>query len=247
MHEILSDVGLFIKERGGTAQEVIILKFSHYYNRDKKDWNDAPTLIEATKKALDETVKDYLFIKAPTDRLTNLSLNQIAPVSGDGKSPSCRIIAVFDEMTATAEDHRRGFYSYANLGDGAADLVVFDEYSDTNKINDMINGQMGQYENISNHAGDLFLLSWTLTPDGTEEFFGSAPVERLAGQANPTLMPEMLQQVERGNLKEGILPNVLYVDFADTFVTDVAVSLNTYLKMIPKLEKSNASMEKVYV
>lgn len=235
MDDILSDVADFI-ETYKDAQEVIILKFSHYYNRDTDSWDDSASIIESVKSSLDKYVKDYLFINTTDDRLAELALDTIAPSRSKNPSgttsqnPLSKIIAVFDEMTATSDDNDKGFYSYQDLSTGkAANLVVFDEFSNTNKIDNMISDQVAKFENTDNHKCDLFLLSWTLTPDWGDEAASITSVATLAKEADATLMPELLYLWQTGKISEGMLPNILYVDYADTFATDVAVTLNTYL------------------
>jgi hypothetical protein len=66
----------------------------------------------------------------------------------------------------------------------------------------------------------LFLLSWTLTGDG------STAISALAGQANPYLACEMTALPIPN--RYGRIPNLLYVDFVESaLATDVAVYLNT--------------------
>src|SRR5262249_30664900 len=56
-------------------------------------------------------------------------------------------------------------HDYEDDGGAPANLTVFDSYSSTNSLNAMIINQFAKMEDVANHGGDLFLLSWTLTQD----------------------------------------------------------------------------------
>ncbi|MFM9949800.1 MAG: hypothetical protein ACKV1O_17825 [Saprospiraceae bacterium] len=119
------------------------------------------------------------------------------------------------------------------------DLVVYDNYSNTHDIEVMTRsgtpddanhpGQPYLYLNASNHLADLFLLSWTLTQQIEDTIAGTPTIHNLAKQANCCLGSYIQKFIQDGNITQSNLPQIIYVDFCDNFVTDICNFINAFL------------------
>jgi hypothetical protein len=188
----------------------------------------------------------YVFHNTSGTRLADLPLSSCA-----GKA-----IIVFDISELHGVSLTSGIYTYLDLLEKTGDddhpvinthtkqdahLVVFDRYSNTNDISLMISktapadltnptnpGQEWQLMQTDYHNGDLFLLSWTLTlsdSDSLNPF--TYDILELSQEATGRLAHEMVSMYSNHKLTGPLFPNVLYVDAADGFATDVAVWLNS--------------------
>jgi len=244
--------------------EVIILKFSHYYEQIEvnngtddtiQDDGNHNSIFDPLKKDLIESLVQtfnlpdggsWLYRKPRNEsrRLVDIPLSSI----NNGQS---KIIAVFDDVDIdrldVTDDAKALTYSYADYyhDNGSVpssanyDMIVFDRYSNTDRLSVMVDdgspsdaqhpGQLYQYLQNSNHHADLYLLSWTLTQQLGDQITGSPSIADLAGQANLCLGQYLQQLIQQGHISNNFLPNILYVDFCDNFVTDAAVYINNYL------------------
>lgn len=225
--DILTDVKNFLNDH----QEVVILKFSHYDfpngNSDKKDLeNQVATALNGL----------LLSPANKTGRIAAMTLSQILGNSGKGVA-----IPVFEPYSSTdgSADYS-GLYTYADFDPShnnatAADLVVYDSYADDDSLNDMRKDQLDKLHSSSNHGGDLFLFSWTLTQqiyEGGNLHFDqlTSAIADFAVLANSTCTQVLSDQQQTLKITQSKLPNVVYVDFCDDFVTDICVWLNFCMK-----------------
>ncbi|HVZ37761.1 MAG TPA: hypothetical protein VHI13_00645 [Candidatus Kapabacteria bacterium] len=203
------------------ARELVILKFSHYLDRN----NDIMGFTEAQMNTLIQQVKNtlgsYLFVNNTGQRLADIPFSSLIATSGT-------VFAVFDLLPPACRT--TGIYSYADYCPDKpsmnADLVVYDCYADSNDLDEMISDQFEKLENGLNHGGDLFLLSWTLTLSNAQSALGTACINELATEANTALVPNITTWYEAGNISEAIIPNIIYVDFADGWTAATCVELN---------------------
>lgn len=220
--DILADVATFV----AAHKEVVFLKFSHYDN------------IDATKKTqlegiVHDTLSDYLLTSTGGSRISAMEIQDI--VTGD----TGVVIPLFDAL----ESHDpgisyTGLYSYKDYDPSkdnatAADMVVFDSYADDDSFTDMVSDQLDKLHDSDNHGGDLFLLSWTLTQQFWEwdEGFGTADqvdtsILDFANLANHGAQQTLSSQQQKQKITKSTLPNIVYVDFCDNFVTDICIWLN---------------------
>jgi hypothetical protein len=282
LSEVMTDVLSFLNECG--SNEVIILKFSHYFQVthqggiDNTLWDDghhdsvftpikqhlvdyvAETLTPSTKG---NTTKWLFETKSATKRITDYTPNEITqnPITTPSAPVTyqARVIAVFDKIpTLTAPSTAtpnfvtmpQGTYYYAdmvvdsskspndievkvapNLPTG--DFVVYDCYSNTNDYKTMCKGQLTKFNTSSYHSGDFYLMSWTLTLQNLGHVFDK--IADLAETANNNLKGVVDEMIRTNqiycNVSENsyMIPNIVYVDYVDTFVTDVCIEINEWL------------------
>lgn len=274
MSSVFSEILSFLAE--GNNKEVIILKFSHYYEQVEVNNGIDNTIVDdgthddifnPLKKDLIEYLVQtfdlpnggsWLYRKPTSEsrRLVDIPLSSIT--GGQAK-----IIAVFDDVDidglfstagitdqntlALYNDAKALTYYYKDYYQNGAtpptvsnyDFVVYDRYTNTDQLSTMVSattpsdashpGQVYQYLQSANHNADLYLLSWTLTQQLADQIAGSPSIQTLAGQANSCLGQNLQTLIQQGHVTSSYLPNLVYVDFCDNFVTDACVFINAML------------------
>lgn len=220
---VLSDAASF----AAAHRELVILKFSHYYVRATKQTFNADQM-----RALSQQVYNALgsALYVTTNPLGTIALSTFIAQKGV-------ILPVFADFTDSLKNSFPGLYSYSDYPPAAgvhADLTVYDNYSDTNNLNRMVDGQIGQLVDQANHGGDMFLLSWTLTQSQEQAIacgaqVGVTSILDLADTADTALWPQMVATMGTGRINQQTVPNLVYIDSMLGFATDVAVWFNQNL------------------
>jgi len=241
LSDILKGVKSFLQAH---TSETVILKFSHFLSfltQGTAYFYDSVMLSTSTKQSQINQLITYIGQYLPSSLMfTNSSAQRLADVplsSCAGKAIIVLDIADLSEVTFSAPIYSYLDYNPSSPNKNSADLVVFDKYSNTNDINVMISktvptdpdhpGQEYQLMNASCHGGDLFLLSWTLTLKGLQVVNPAGyDILQLSQLANGILANEMTSMKTNNLLTAVDFPNVIYVDAADGFATDVCVWIN---------------------
>lgn len=209
--EVLKDIHDFAKKG---YQELVILKFSHFDNIDNDRYRK---LIDQISTSLGK----WLVKSKPAghQRLADVTLREYV-----ANGPA--ILVVVDGNYAI-DVKKPGFWVYRDWQSGTpadGDLTVFDQYSKTVSFDKMKNDQLrkfatfdGRMQNDPSVPCDLFLLSWTLTPDTAVWFAATAANRRLGEYMRRTTIPNDHRR----------MINLLYVDYVEfARVTDVAILQN---------------------
>ncbi|MEL7115079.1 MAG: hypothetical protein AAGP08_05720 [Pseudomonadota bacterium] len=223
LSDYLGQVAAFMQGSG----ELVILKFSHYFDRDAGSgfsYSDFQALVNSVRA----TLSDYMYTTPGAPGA--LSAQTLNAYIGDGTG---KVLCVFDSLPADLLDPTRGLFSYADFP-GSGDLVVFDEYADQHKLSKMETDQKTKLADTGNHQGNLFLLSWTLTQSDTYAAecavgIDSHSILNLAATANDALQSTMADWVSDGTITPATIPNLIYVDANASFSLDTALYLNTQL------------------
>lgn len=216
---VLDDVNAYL--RGG-GRDLVILKFSHYYDRGTGGgFSDAQMtrLLDQVTSALQPVLYSQ---PVPAGGLANVTVGEFLANGGT-------VLAVFDGLSDTLKARYTGVYSYADKG-GTGDLVVYDNYANTNDLGGMVTDQLDKLDDPANHGDNLFLLSWTLTQSTTQAVgcvVGAEPsILDLAQEAGAALWPTLVGAYQQGKITSAQLPNLVYVDNLQGTMTDFAVWLN---------------------
>ncbi|WP_196891966.1 phosphatidylinositol-specific phospholipase C domain-containing protein [Aureivirga marina] len=198
---VLNDIKKFMDEG---REEVAILKFSHFKNLNGD-------LYQQLTSKIQQTLGTYLFKNDTGKRLGELTMNEFTVNGG-------KLVVVVDE-SYPVDFPSENIYVYRDWTSSDlqnADLIVFDEYSNTTSYEDMKNDQLNKLNNFTGYTPngtkiDMFLLSWTLTPVTGVVFF--------ATEANKNLGSEALNFPK--------IPNILYLDYIEgARPVDAAIYLN---------------------
>ena len=233
---VLNDVKTFISN-AGSGSEAVILKFSHTHSTaDTADYRAA--IIAQVKAKFGSTLFSFR---------TSNSLGKVKLSDVKGK-----VIAVFDSEFGNRRVAADGIIPYVDVPDPPNEIesivlpnitlpaaIVYDHYSKTTNLDDMVNDQFGKlgllsggpnsngtcpYDGPHKGAGRggygnsyLFLLSWTLTGG-----FGKLDIEDLAAKANPS-MTVAIDNIRKCKLRR---PNIVYYDFVDETYNKAIIAIN---------------------
>ncbi|HEV7570218.1 MAG TPA: hypothetical protein VGQ21_01860 [Thermoanaerobaculia bacterium] len=250
LQTVLNDVKQFAAQG---HRELVILKFSHFKYVDNDHYRRFVAQIE-------NTIGDWLVKKnriPQNKRLAEITLNEYVKPPLPPSSPGPAILVVI-EMNLAIDYRRDGIWVYREWQEADnGDLCVFDRYSNTEDFAKMRKDQFvdkfADYDGMMKNGKlpcDLFLLSWTLTPQTVQEVavapifpglpFGNKSVRLeitpwlLARRSNPQLGHD----IHLGGPKPALPPpdipnghdkiiNLLFVDYVESSrVTDVALFLN---------------------
>lgn len=219
--DVLNDVKSYLEN----GRDLVILKFSHYFDRDGGGGfsdQQMKTLLEQVTKAL----QPWLYIgSVPSGGLQSVKVNDYIGTGG-------KVLAVFDKLSDPLKSQFSGVYSYADKG-SLGDLVVYDEYADSNDLDTMISDQLSKLANAANHGDNLFLLSWTLTQSTAQAIacatLAAPSILDLAQQADVALWPALVSAYQRGMISSTRMVNLIYADNIQGTQTDFAIWLNQQL------------------
>lgn len=223
--DILNQVAKFVSQNN----ELVILKISH------EDLGLAVESIPGGPLAAENTIYTHLvetvnailqpyYVKNITTPIANLKLNSL--ISANAQHGV--VLPVFSGIPSRVAKKYKGMgiYTYGDYGSDKktkANMIVYDVYTGTTDLQNMISDQFGKLTTSADHPQNgLFLLSWTLTYVN--------PVLKGAWQANQALWPNIVSEQPKMKTSAGTFtPNILYIDACEGFVTDVAAWLNGVL------------------
>jgi hypothetical protein len=209
---VLDNVKTYLQ--GG--RDLVILKFSHYYDRDQGivgRWGFTDDQMKRLLKEVTDALQPFLYDReVHVGGLQSVTVNEYI-----GKG--AKVLAVFDKLKEDIQRQYKGAYSYADKGSAgaeAADLVVYDSWTNTPDLERMVGDQLGKLADVRNHGSNLFLLSWILSQSDAQAvgcFTGLAPsVLDLARDANGALWSRLVEAYEDGKITASLMPNLLYTD-----------------------------------
>jgi hypothetical protein len=221
IESVLGQVSDFLNQPG-CEQEIVILKFSGYRNYDAFLPSHSGFSNDQFRALLDQ-VAARLANQLYTDANPNINLAELTPaqiVAGSG-----RVITVFDyPMPLELYKSTTGVFQYADYNTegyrSGVNLIVFDQYSDTDHLNWMQASQLGKFINFPAYQNAqnmimLFLASWTLTLQRTDNVNPFAKcISDLAACANATLCEQISAWQAAGYAVTGAtVPNIIYHDY----------------------------------
>lgn len=219
MADVLSDVVDYL----ASGRDLVILKFSHYLDRDSK----TEGFTEAQMQELIGQVTTGLHLlmhrgDVPSEGLQSATVQDF--IGGGGT-----VLTVFDDLPSSLHDPSAGIYTYADSG-SAGDLVVYDSYADSNSLSEMEADQLGKLDDPSNHGANLFLLSWTLTQSDVQATTCATQVVDsildLAQQADAAMWPALVSAYQEGKITASLMANLIYADNMQGTQADFAIWLN---------------------
>lgn len=192
---VLDETVNFLKRN---PSETAVLKVSHI--RDFKGHDPVDT-----KRRINELLGWYeksLVTKTANDA-SNLAQMPLEKLRG-------KMVLVFDYPDWIDPAVGRWRYQDGSAPSNAANLTVYDIYSDTDSYAKMHDDQLDKWTKYGGVGkGYLFLLSWTLTSNNPPF---SDPIDSLAYGANLALPQVLANGIQQRKLAK---PNVVYIDYVD--------------------------------
>lgn len=208
--ELLGDLRAFLDAN----PELVFLELGAFCGTS----NDDPDLLELVST----TLGDRLYREPEGEQRPLVEQPLAELMSPDGITG--RVIVTYEGLANTAELRREGRFSREHL-------PVDGHWSNVTDVDLLRADQVGRFEAFDPSGETLFELSWTLTQDQDLAVSCIGPAEQatsireLAEQANPELAPTLDALIESGEIRPGRIPNVISLDFVDTFVTDECLRL----------------------
>lgn len=188
MDEIVSDINRYTQQYNG----LVIVNLSHSMRFDSM----------GKSRDLSDEEWDQLFnvlkgLKARLCRPQETDFTQCTLGDLIGHGPAVLIIC--EEKNEISEPYRNeGFYTDKSFN-------VFNSYSNTNKLKEMIDDQLRKMEQYAPKY--YFLLSWTLTESVADAINITTSIRKMAEEANQYL-EENVYKAAKGTA----YPNILYTD-----------------------------------
>ncbi len=216
LQSVLDSVSRFLT----VYRELIVLKISNFEDFTPSSYDELLAQIQSTL--------DQWLYRGPLSgrRLADVPLREFIPTRG------CVLVVVDGNYPVARPSEGIWVYRDRASDDVASgDLRVMDQYANTTSYDDMKSDQIGKYIAYDGLCAptipcDLFLLSWTLTPDISNTIGNWGPdVYDLARTANPPL-GSVAEEIQLPN-PHGMRVNVVYVDYFEyAHATDVCILLN---------------------
>ncbi len=193
--------------------ELVIYFFTHFCDTGYND-SELISLIQST-------FGDRLYTESsPSSSLfMNLPLRDIVDIN----AAKGKVLILFEDAPNDAALKEQGIFSYAHLG-------LVGSYSNSYDLEYMKNDQAQKFNNFDENSNNIFEMSWTMTLDATLSVAcalnQSQSIEFYATGANNDLIPSMNDWISNGTIRSGKIPNIIWVDFADTFVADACFRIN---------------------
>ena len=96
-------------------------------------------------------------------------------------------------------------------------IVVFDQYANSDNLDKMIADQKTKFENWQPQANRSFLLSWTLTMGISDQINGSPCISQLANEADQALAANLDTWIADKTITATKKPNFLLVDYLASY------------------------------
>ena len=224
----LSDVATFLGQTKGT-HELIVLKFSHF-GEIGLDSEHIWKYSDLTDTAYDNIVGmvanklgPYLFKSSDS----TINLNQLTMQTLSGASNT--VLAVFDlgtqgsnDFPSSKVDTANGIFGYQDYMTNppagiTPNIVVFDQYANSDNLDKMIADQKTKFENWQPQANRSFLLSWTLTMGISDQINGSPCISQLANEADQALAANLDTWIADKTITATKKPNFLLLDYLASY------------------------------
>lgn len=213
--DLLSNIFTQTNNYLNTHAELVIMRFSHFCKTSYTDTNFM-NLLTGTfgEKIYKETVISTIpFIQQ--------DLKNIIPVT---KSTG-KVMLVFDEdVSNSAENKANGLFS-------GSILPTQGSWTNSHNFGDLKRRQLENFSNYNNDGNSLFSFSWQVTQDELMAINcvinSNAPsIQTNATIANNALSSTIDTLIMNTQIKKGRIPNIIWVDYADEFITKECIQLN---------------------
>lgn len=206
--DVLNEAVAFIQ---ANPSEFALLKFSHI--REYGDHHAKDTEAKINALLSEPQYQPYWYTNV------NPQVSLATVTVGDLRG---KLVMLYDyDQGVSPETGRFRYKDYTQPLPTATNIVVFDQYSDTDNYNTMAQDQVEKWTNYAGKGSAfLFLLSWTLT--ATKGPF-SGSVEELAAKANANLPDVLDTQINTNQLP---LPNIVYIDFMNATTAAAIIQYN---------------------
>jgi hypothetical protein len=209
LSNIFSQINSFLDDHN----ELVILEFSHFCHSSFSDPAFMSLLNTFGNKIYKETAADTVpFIH-------RMLKNIIPPGSKSGK-----VMLIYEGAADNPENKANGIFS-------STVIPTEGGWTNSHDLSDLLEKQRLNYSNYSNNGSSIFQFSWQITQSDAMAvqcaiYPDTVSIGKLATVANNQLNPFVDTLIANGQVRKGRIPNVIFVDFADEFITRLCIRLN---------------------
>lgn len=195
--------------------ELVVIEFGHWCSTGPED-EDFRTMVATTLGN-----RLYRETGAHTVPFIQRALAEILPTERE----TGIAIMTYEGAADNSINRESGIFSPSFIPRGGS-------YANAQQFEDMKDDQFNKYAAYPNNGSSLFEFSWTLTMD-TElavacafPWTGPRSIRSMAEEANSQLTAGMDELIANGQITSGRIPNVISVDFCETFVTEECLRIS---------------------
>ncbi len=194
--------------------ELVVFLMSHFCSTGYNDTEltDLFTDILGDRLYKGTSIAASDFINTPLDLILDIE-------GGNGKA-----IILYEDAPSNSSLESRGIFDYSYF-------PLEGSYANSFEYDVMYADQLAKFNSFNSGNNRLFEMSWTMTLDtdlSISCFFQENSANSIQDYALPTndkLGDAMQNWMNDGIAKRGKIPNIIWVDFADIFVTDACKTL----------------------
>ncbi len=211
VENILSSTKSFLD----THAELVILQLSHFCGFDA---DDASFLSLVRNKLGDKIYKETTASSVPFIRR---QLSDFIPTT----IKTGKVILVFEGIADTRVNRAAGLFSNAIFPTAGG-------WTDDDNLPEMKHNQLSNFTDYVSDSTALFQFSWQITQNVNQAVAcvltpdSSKSIKILAQGANEQLPLVIDSLISSNAVRKGRIPNIIYVDFADAFITNICVRLS---------------------
>lgn len=228
MTSVISDINSFTHDN----PELVIVYLSHDLDTDVGNSRYAAfnqTQWDSLLTQMRENINNLYVVTA-----SDLSLLTLNHYIGDGKAAVIVVVDPSGNDINIGAFATQGFYT-------PGQYTVYNEYSDTNDLNQMAADQLAKMQARRPSAdAPLFLLSWTLTQSTVQAATCGVGLSKsilsLAGQANSVLAEKLLPACNAE-----CFPNIIYIDNINAGVNAAGIAMTINGGAMPGITLSDVT------
>ncbi|MDB5229068.1 MAG: hypothetical protein JWN78_3261 [Bacteroidota bacterium] len=212
--DLLSNMFTQLRDFLDQHNEFVILEFGHFNNTSYND--------PGFSSLINNILGDKLYKENSPDTILFIHkhLSDIIPAS----SKKGKVMMIYEDATDSPANRANGIFTGVMQPTQGG-------WSNSHDTVDLKLKQADNYFNYTNSGNSIFQFSWQITQTdvmaincvlGTD----SVSIKTLATQANLQLGSFVDALIASGQIRKGRIPNVIFVDFADEFITRQCILLN---------------------
>jgi len=211
LDNILAQTKAFLDEHA----EVVFLEMSHFCEINGDD--------SAFIRYLHEQLGDRIYKESIpyTGRFIQKALTDFVPLS-ENKG---KVVLLIEGIASSAANRAAGLFT--------PDLLpISGGWTDDTNFPELKYNQLNNFTSYINDSTSLFQFSWQITQDANMAVScvltpgNATSIEAAAKNANNQLSPMIDSLISAGALRKGRIPNIIYVDYADTFITNICLKIS---------------------
>lgn len=213
--DIMDNILTQTKDFLDTHPELVFLEMSHFCGLAP---DDASFLAFVRSKLGDRIYKETTSSTIP---FCKRPLTDFIPTS----EKTGKVVLIFEGIADSHANRAAGMFT-------GAILPTYGGWTDDDNFPEMRKNQLNNFNSYVNDSTKLFQFSWQITQNSTQAITctlspnTATSIKTAAQYANEQLPLIADSLIASNEIRKGKIPNVIFVDFADNFVTNLCLKLS---------------------